>query len=122
MTWGSPSPAPARSDATSARLPPRPRQRQLPLPPPPGPWSSSSSSLLTEPLVVDRDDVVVAAVDTGGARAARRSCPYSHEYEWTQPYPGDEAETYGWLYVRGGRSPLPYLWRPAVPAQLVVVV
>jgi hypothetical protein len=66
--------------------------------------------LLTEPLVVDRDDVVVAAVDTRrreGGETLR--FPYSHEFEWTQPFPGDEAETYGWLYVRNARSPLPFL-------------
>ena len=66
--------------------------------------------LLSAPLVVDRDDVVVAAVDTRrreGGDTVR--FPYSHEFEWTQPFPGDEAETYGWLYVRGARSPLPFL-------------
>jgi hypothetical protein len=66
--------------------------------------------LLRAPLVVDRDDVVVAAVDTRrreGGDTVR--FPYSHEFEWTQPFPGDEAETYGWLYVRGARSPLPFL-------------
>src|SRR4051794_15099729 len=66
--------------------------------------------LLTEPLVAARDDVAVAAVDTRrreGGDTAR--FPYSHEFEWTQPFPGDEAETYGWLYVRGARSPLPFL-------------
>jgi hypothetical protein len=70
----------------------------------------SYPSLLTAPLVVNRDDVVVAAVDTRrreGGETAR--FPYSHEFEWTQPFPGDEAETYGWLYVRNARSPLPFL-------------
>ena len=70
----------------------------------------SYPSLLTEPLVIDRDDVVVAAVDTRrreGGETLR--FPFSHEYEWTQPYPGDAAETYGWLYVRNARSPLPFL-------------
>ena len=67
------------------------------------------SALLTSPLVVDRDDVIVAAVDTRrreGGETLR--FPYSHEFEWTQPFPGDEAETYGWLYVRNARSPLPF--------------
>src|SRR5215208_8100600 len=67
-------------------------------------------SLLCSPLVVDRDDVVVAAVDTRrreGGETLR--FPFSHEYEWTQPFPGDEAETYGWLYVRNAKSPLPFL-------------
>ena len=67
-------------------------------------------SLLAAPLVVSRDDVVVAAVDTRrreGGETVR--FPYSHEFEWTQPFPGDEAETYGWLYVRNARSPLPFL-------------
>ena len=67
-------------------------------------------SLLTEPLVVDRDHVAVAAVDTRrreGGETLR--FPFSHEFEWTQPFPGDEAETYGWLYVRNARSPLPFL-------------
>lgn len=66
--------------------------------------------LLTEPLVVDRDDVIAAAVDTRrreGGETVR--FPYSHEYDWTEPFPGDEAETYGWLYVRNARSPLPFL-------------
>jgi hypothetical protein len=66
--------------------------------------------LLREPLVAKRDDVAVAAVDTRrreGGDTLR--FPFSHEFEWTRPFPGDEAETYGWLYVRGGRSPLPYL-------------
>jgi hypothetical protein len=66
--------------------------------------------LLTAPLVVSRDDVVVAAVDTRrreGGETLR--FPYSHEFEWTQPFPGDEAETYGWLYVRNAQSPLPFL-------------
>ncbi len=70
----------------------------------------SYPSLLTEPLVIDRDDVVVAAVDTRrreGGETLR--FPFSHEFEWTQPFPGDEAETYGWLYVRNARSPLPFL-------------
>jgi hypothetical protein len=67
-------------------------------------------ALLTAPLVVDRDDVAVAAVDTRrreGGETLR--FPFSHEFEWTQPFPGDEAETYGWLYVRNARSPLPFL-------------
>lgn len=67
-------------------------------------------ALLTAPLLVARDDVVVAAVDTRhreGGETVR--FPYSHEFEWSQPFPGDEAETYGWLYVRGARSPLPFL-------------
>jgi hypothetical protein len=67
-------------------------------------------SMLAAPLVVNRDDVVVAAVDTRrreGGETLR--FPFSHEFEWTQPYPGDEAETYGWLYVRNARSPLPFL-------------
>ena len=66
--------------------------------------------LLSAPLVVDRDDVSVAAVDTRrreGGDTLR--FPYSHEFEWTQPFPGDEAETYGWLYVRNAQSPLPFL-------------
>lgn len=70
----------------------------------------SHPSLLAEPLVAGRDNVVVAAVDTRrreGGETVR--FPYSHEFEWTQPFPGDEAETYGWLYVRGARSPLPFL-------------
>ena len=78
--------------------------------------------LLTEPLVAARDDLAVAAVDTRrreGGDTAR--FPYSHEFEWTQPFPGDEAETYGWLYVRGGRSPLPYLCDVQELPNLVVV-
>lgn len=66
--------------------------------------------LLSSPLVVDRDDVVVAAVDTRrreGGDTLR--FPFSHEFDWTRPFPGDEAETYGWLYVRNARSPLPFL-------------
>jgi hypothetical protein len=79
-------------------------------------------ALLTEPLVAARDDVAVAAVDTRrreGGDTVR--FPYSHEFEWTQPFPGDEAETYGWLYVRGGRSPLPYLSDVQQLPNLVVV-
>jgi len=67
-------------------------------------------SLLAAPLVVNRDDVAVAAVDTRrreGGETLR--FPFSHEFEWTQPFPGDEAETYGWLYVRNAKSPLPFL-------------
>jgi hypothetical protein len=78
--------------------------------------------LLTEPLVAARDEVVVAAVDTRrreGGDTVR--FPFSHEFEWTQPFPGDEAETYGWLYVRGGRSPLPYLCDVQALPNLVVV-
>ena len=81
-------------------------------------WSSRYPSLLPQPLVVDRDDVVVAAVDTRrreGGETLR--FPYSHEFEWTQPFPGDEAETYGWLYVRNARSPLPFLSRRAGAAE-----
>ena len=66
-------------------------------------------------LTVDAADAehwerIVAAVDTRrreGGETVR--FPYSHEFEWTQPFPGDEAETYGWLYVRNARSPLPFL-------------
>src|SRR5215218_5973974 len=79
-------------------------------------------TLLSAPLVVDRDDVVVAAVDTRrreGGETVR--FPYSHEYEWTQPFPGDEAETYGWLYVRNARSPLPFLSDVQALPNLVVV-
>ena len=79
-------------------------------------------SLLCSPLVVDRDDVVVAAVDTRrreGGETLR--FPFSHEYEWTQPFPGDEAETYGWLYVRNARSPLPFLSDVQALPNLVVV-
>jgi hypothetical protein len=78
--------------------------------------------LLTEPLVVERDAVAVAAVDTRrreGGETLR--FPFSHEFEWAQPFPGDEAETYGWLYVRGGRSPLPYLCDVQALPNLVVV-
>jgi hypothetical protein len=78
--------------------------------------------LLAEPLVVDRDAVVVAAVDTRrreGGETVR--FPYSHEYAWTQPFPGDEAETYGWLYVRGSKSPLPFLSDVQALPNLVVV-
>jgi hypothetical protein len=78
--------------------------------------------LLTEPLVVERDDVSVAAVDTRrreGGETLR--FPYSHEFEWTQPFPGDDAETYGWLYVRGARSPLPFLSDVQALPNLVVV-
>ena len=78
--------------------------------------------LLTAPLVVDRDDVVVAAVDTRrreGGDTLR--FPFSHEFEWTQPFPGDEAETYGWLYVRGTRSPLPFLSDVQALPNVVVV-
>jgi hypothetical protein len=79
-------------------------------------------SLLCSPLVVERDDVVVAAVDTRrreGGETLR--FPFSHEYEWTQPFPGDEAETYGWLYVRNARSPLPFLCDVQSLPNLVVV-
>jgi hypothetical protein len=79
-------------------------------------------SLLCSPLVADRDDVVVAAVDTRrreGGETVR--FPYSHEFEWTQPFPGDEAETYGWLYVRNARSPLPFLSDVQSLPNLVVV-
>src|SRR4051794_19569476 len=56
-------------------------------------------SLLCAPLMVDRDDVVVAAVDTRrreGGDTAR--FPYSHEFEWTQPFPRPP---------RGARAPPP---------------
>lgn len=79
-------------------------------------------TLLTEALVVDRDAVVVAAVDTRrreGGETLR--FPYSHEFEWTQPFPGDDAETYGWLYVRNARSPLPFLSDVQALPNLVVV-
>lgn len=79
-------------------------------------------ALLTEALVVDRDAVVVAAVDTRrreGGDTLR--FPYSHEFEWTQPFPGDDAETYGWLYVRNARSPLPFLSDIQALPNLVVV-
>ena len=78
--------------------------------------------LLASPLVVSRDDVTVAAVDTRrreGGDTVR--FPYSHEFEWTQPFPGDEAETYGWLYVRGARSPLPFLSDLQALPNIVVV-
>lgn len=78
--------------------------------------------LLAAPLVVSRDDVVVAAVDTRrreGGETLR--FPYSHEFEWTQPFPGDEAETYGWLYVRNARSPLPFLCDVQALPNVVVV-
>jgi hypothetical protein len=78
--------------------------------------------LLTEPIVVERDGVVVAAVDTRrreGGETLR--FPYSHEFEWTQPFPGDEAETYGWLYVRNAQSPLPFLSDLQALPNLVVV-
>jgi hypothetical protein len=78
--------------------------------------------LLRSPLVVDRDEVVVAAVDTRrreGGDTLR--FPYSHEFEWTQPFPGDEAETYGWLYVRNARSPLPFLSDVQALPNVVVV-
>lgn len=78
--------------------------------------------LLAEPLVAERDNVAVAAIDTRrreGGDTLR--FPFSHEFEWTQPFPGDEAETYGWLYVRGGRSPLPYLCDVQELPNLVVV-
>src|SRR5688572_19587591 len=79
-------------------------------------------TLLTEALVVERDAVVVAAVDTRrreGGETLR--FPYSHEFEWTQPFPGDDAETYGWLYVRNARSPLPFLSDVQALPNLVVV-
>jgi hypothetical protein len=79
-------------------------------------------ALLREPVVVDRDAVVVAAVDTRrreGGDTLR--FPFSHEFEWTQPFPGDEAETYGWLYVRNARSPLPFLCDVQALPNLVVV-
>ena len=79
-------------------------------------------SLLCSPLAVDRDEVVVAAVDTRrreGGETLR--FPFSHEFEWTQPFPGDEAETYGWLYVRNARSPLPFLSDVQSLPNLVVV-
>jgi hypothetical protein len=79
-------------------------------------------SLLRSALIVDRDDVVVAAVDTRrreGGETLR--FPFSHEFEWTQPFPGDEAETYGWLYVRNARSPLPFLSDVQALPNLVVV-
>ena len=85
-------------------------------------WSCVHPTLLTEPLVVARDDVSVAAVDTRrreGGETLR--FPYSHEFEWTQPFPGDEAETYGWLYVRNARSPLPFLSDLQALPNLVVV-
>lgn len=78
--------------------------------------------LLSEPFVVSRDDVIVAAVDTRrreGGETVR--FPYSHEFEWTQPFPGDGAETYGWLYVRGARSPLPFLSDVQALPNVVVV-
>lgn len=78
--------------------------------------------LLTEPLVVDRDEVVVAAVDTRrreGGETVR--FPYSHEFEWTESFPGDEAETYGWLYVRNAPSPLPFLSELQALPNVVVV-
>ena len=78
--------------------------------------------LLSSPLVVSRDDVVVAAVDTRrreGGETLR--FPYSHEYEWTQPFPGDEGETYGWLYVRNAQSPLPFLCDLQALPNVVVV-
>jgi hypothetical protein len=79
-------------------------------------------SLLAAPLVVSRDDVAVAAVDTRvreGGETLR--FPFSHEFEWTQPFPGDEAETYGWLYVRNSRSPLPFLCDVQALPNLVLV-
>jgi hypothetical protein len=79
-------------------------------------------ALLSEPLIVARDEVVVAAVDTRrreGGDTLR--FPYSHEFEWTQPFPGDDAETYGWLYVRNARSPLPFLSDLQALPNLVVV-
>jgi hypothetical protein len=82
----------------------------------------SYPALLGSPLVVDRDDVAVAAVDTRrreGGETLR--FPFSHEFEWTQPFPGDEAETYGWLYVRNARSPLPFLSDVQALPNLVVV-
>ncbi len=84
--------------------------------------SHGGHHLGVEALVVDRDSVVVAAVDTRrreGGETLR--FPYSHEFEWTQPFPGDDAETYGWLYVRGSRSPLPFLSDVQALPNLVVV-
>jgi hypothetical protein len=75
--------------------------------------------LLAEPLVVPRDDVVVAAVDSrtreGGSTLR---FPFSQHFD---PGPGGEAETYGWLYVHGARSPLPFLaGSPGLPNVAVV--
>ncbi len=79
----------------------------------------SAPELLTEPLVVSRESVAVAIVDTRereGGTTLR--FPYASEIE---PADGGEAETYGWLYVRGSRAPLPLLGeRDRLPNVVVV--
>lgn len=69
----------------------------------------AAPALLSAPLVVPRDLVAVAILDTrerDGGETLR--FPYSHEYDWSESCSSDQAEIYGWLY-RGGRSPLPLI-------------
>jgi hypothetical protein len=60
--------------------------------------------LLASPLVVERDAVAVAAVDTRSREAGE-----TLRFPFSQDLASDGGEIYGWLYVRGARSPLPYL-------------
>jgi hypothetical protein len=74
----------------------------------------SVPALLGEPLVVPREAVAVASVDTRHREGGETSrFPYAHEYE--------AAETYGWLYLRNARSPLPFLSDMRCLPNLVVV-
>jgi hypothetical protein len=72
-------------------------------------------ALLREPLTIERAAVAVAGVDTRKREGGETSrFPYAHEYE--------AAETYGWLYLRNNRSPLPILNDVPCLPNLVVVL
>jgi hypothetical protein len=74
----------------------------------------SAPAVLKERLVVARAAVAVAGVDTRKREGGETSrFPYAHEYE--------TAETYGWLYLRNTRSPLPFLSDVPCLPNLVVV-
>jgi hypothetical protein len=77
----------------------------------------TAPAVLEQPLVVARDLISVAIVDTRereGGTTLR--FPYAHEFDGSA-----EPETYGWFYVRGGRSPLPLLADVRCLPNLVVV-
>jgi hypothetical protein len=72
-------------------------------------------ALLREPLTIGKAAVAVASVDTRRREGGETSrFPYAHEYE--------TAETYGWLYLRNNRSPLPILNDVPCLPNLVVVL
>ena len=74
----------------------------------------SAPVVLRSRLVIARSAVAVASVDTRKREGGETSrFPYAGEY--------DAVETYGWLYLRNARSPLPFLSDVRCLPNLVVV-